>query len=147
DDGAREDEPVEGEVIPASAVELADHCARIAGIANVSPAAITRNVDTVSGWLQAGCDPGLDIIPTIKRLTGTSGEAIHSLRYFDREVRHAHAKRTASAAACGRGPDAGSRPDQKPSRLETAAAARDRAIAILRDRQAARRARADTGGA
>ncbi|MGK2287223.1 hypothetical protein, partial [Pedomonas sp. V897] len=131
-------EPVEGEVIPASAVELADHCARIAGIANVSPAAITRDVDTVSGWLQAGCDPGLDILPTVQRLTSTAPEAINSLRYFDREIRHAHAKRIASAATGGGEPERGSRAGQKPSRLETAATAVNRAHAILRERKAAR---------
>lgn len=137
---ARDDEPevIEGEVIPDTAVEVAQTCARIAGIANVSPAAITRNADIVNGWLTSGCDPGLDILPTVQRLTSTAPEAINSLRYFDREIRHAHAKRIATAATGGGEPERGSRAGQKPSRLETAAAAVDRAHAILRERKAAR---------
>jgi len=134
------DEPVEGEVIPTTTTDLADHCARIAGIANVAPSAITRNIDIVHGWIGSGCDPGLDIIPTIQRLTSTSRDTIHSLRYFDKAVRHEHAKRTATAATGGREPASTSRAGQKPSRLETAATAIDRAHAILRERKASRSA-------
>lgn len=137
---ACDDEPLEGEVIPTSTNELADTCARIAGIANVAPAAITKNIDIVNGWIGSGCDPGLDIIPTIQRLTSTSRDTIHSLRYFDKAVRHEHAKRTATAATGGREPASTSRAGQKPSRLETAATAIDRAHAILRERKASRSA-------
>lgn len=103
DERGREPEPVaiEPEIIPNDAHALAAECARQAGVPHISPSAITRNVEVVDGWLKAGIDPAEVILPTVRRLTAASGEPISSLRYFDREIRHEHARRKATLAGAG----------------------------------------------
>lgn len=102
-EGACAPEPpiIDPEIIPGDAHALAAECARQAGVPHISPGAITRNVEVVDGWLKDGIDPVEIILPTVQRLTAASGEPISSLRYFDREIRHEHARRKATLAGAG----------------------------------------------
>lgn len=55
----------------------------------------TGNYSLAEVWLRRGCDPDLDIYPTVERLIAqnANGPPIISLKYFDRAVTQAHADR------------------------------------------------------
>lgn len=55
----------------------------------------TGNYSLAEVWLKRGCDPELDIYPTVERLVAqnANGPPITSLKYFDRAVTQAHADR------------------------------------------------------
>lgn len=124
DERGREPEPVviEPEIIPNDAHALAAECAREAGVPHISPAAINRNVEAADGWLKAGIDPVLVVLPTIRRIVAASAEPISSLRYFDREIRHEHARRKATLTGAGDPRAATAKPVASGAVLGTAAA-------------------------
>lgn len=57
---------------------------------NTNPGTAMRATQLVHDWLAAGCDPQLDIIPTINRLWCYKSSPVTSPNYFDKAVRDAH---------------------------------------------------------
>jgi hypothetical protein len=51
----------------------------------------------IGEWLDAGADPEDDIFPTVDHEIGVKGNDIGSFKYFDRQVRSAHAARREAA--------------------------------------------------
>jgi hypothetical protein len=63
------------------------------------PGPFTRELDLVKGWIGDGIDVEATIVPAIAhRLANTAEDSIGSLKFYDRDVRKAHAK------AIGAGP-------------------------------------------
>lgn len=86
---------------PVSAVDVADAAARAAGVRNIEPATIQRNVKLASDWLADGLDLEADILPAIRDTVAHSTERITSLRYFDAPIRQAKARKEAIAHGNG----------------------------------------------
>lgn len=112
---------------PENLHDLVMRCCEIAGISTVSPKKITDSIDMVSAWIKSGCDPGLDILPTVNRLRSETSEPINSLKFFEKAVYASNKQRSASQASSNQ-------PVGKPSRgskLEAIADAGARALDIL----------------
>ncbi len=62
---------------------------------NVLPQLITRNTSMIHAWLQGGCDPETDIIPTITRLAAKKPD-IGGFSYFTGAVMKARDERLAA---------------------------------------------------
>lgn len=63
---------------------------------DVLPQLAPRNTSAIHGWLEAGCNPETDIIPTIKRLAAKN-PTIGGFSYFTNAVLKARDERLASA--------------------------------------------------
>lgn len=61
------------------------------------PRLVTSNASMIHGWLRAGCDVGLDILPEIRRLHA-AGKDIGAWSYFTEGVMRAKASREATPA-------------------------------------------------
>ena len=59
----------------------------------VSPTLATANTSPIRAWLTAGCDPALDAVPEIRRLSKRKPD-IRSWGYFTQAVMDAHKTRT-----------------------------------------------------
>lgn len=68
----------------------------IAGIPLTSPGTITTAIGITQQWLNDGIDLEASAKPTIRKMVGSSNEPTHSLRRFDKAVRHEHAKAAAN---------------------------------------------------
>lgn len=79
----------------------ADELARIAGVPNVSPAAIDRNEQIVRRWIDDGFDVEADIIPTIRTALSNTTDRIGTLKFFDNHVRQAKARKEARTHGSG----------------------------------------------
>jgi hypothetical protein len=99
-------------VWPADALELSNELTRLAGVPNVQPSSISRNLTVVQDWLKDGMDPAADIVPVISQVLLDTTDRISSLRFFDGAVRQTKARAAASAA--------GGKPSKVPSKPLTA---------------------------
>ena len=71
-------------------------------------AAITATTATISAWLKAGYDLGLDVLPVITERTAKHRESpIRTWEYFSPAIAQRHARRIARAATGARAGEAG----------------------------------------
>lgn len=71
---------------------LLDQCSEASGYFPVSPGQITASIDQVKAWRDDGIDFEAVVLPTIRQLCSASSDPTSSLKRFDRQVRHEHAR-------------------------------------------------------
>ncbi|MCA3503731.1 MAG: helix-turn-helix domain-containing protein [Rhodobacter sp.] len=90
------------------AVEAACLAACGEGMTPAASAAITATTATISAWLKAGYDLGLDVLPVITERTAKHRESpIRTWEYFSPAIAQRHARRITKAASGQRAGEAG----------------------------------------
>lgn len=116
DDDARE---ISAEVTPVDLPTLTDMAARAAGVRHVDPGPVLKAQDLVREWIDYGASPD-EIMEAVRSVSAATQEPINSLRYFDRHIRQAVARRENSNGKY----DSASPAEQSDDPLIRAAAAR-----------------------